>query len=326
MKLIEIKTFIKELEQTIASLGFSYTEIEGNYLAKYGAKEVLMVPYFDNIDLEIPTGYFYKNIIVVSSNNNNCNTLENKTFSLLKLKKLSSSREKIGEKTYNQIINTLFFGGKLCDVIDLLIDVFLKEDKNIQTSKNTKKSKSTDLFTSDGIENKIDISVLESKLSIRLEKRKKHYANDKYGVVAIISKFYQDKGNYWYGYHDYQIELLTNYNNPYIAFYFKDRRDVLFVPLAFMEKYRSKLNSTTNPAGTYWHIYIRFQDEKCLWQIPNNGLIDVSQYLIKTEKDIPINVLDTNIEFSENNNLSNCPSGTTIKIKSKSFHETKVKK
>ena len=327
MKLSEIKIFIKDLEQTIVSLGFLYTEIKGSYLAKYESKEVLIVPYIDNMDIEIPSEYDGKNMVVVSSTSKKINSLNIKTFSLYELKKLVINRD-ILSKYYNRIINIIFFNGNSFNLIDLLIESMDSKMADKHESLNCSRIKDIPptnvLSTSDVmIENKIDISIIEQKLSIKLEKRKKHYANDEYGIVAIISKFYPDKGSYWYGYHDYQIDLLSKYKTSYMSFYFKNRREVLLLPLAFIEKYRSKLNSTTNSNGTYWHIYIRFHEEKCLWQIPNNGFMDVSHYLIKTDKIESTNVSDINIDPIED---VNAYSGPIIKIKNKSFHESKVKK
>ena len=277
-----------------------------------GVEKVLIIPHLENVEFEIPKEQF--NIKKVIVTNSTCDSTEVKVFSLQELEYLAESKKRLSE-AYSQIVNVLFFGTSFTTLIDYITDKKISISRKEENSKDSLAEK--EKIAKD--ETKVDITIVEKALSIRLEKKKKHYANADYGIVSIISKLYPT-GKYWYGYHDYQIKILKTFNNAFMAFYFKDKKTVLLLPLSLMEEYRPKINSTTNKNGVYWPIYFRFRNDICLWQIPNNGFLDVTEYLI-------------NEDSNDNSNANDFYGGSkeevggevVIKIRNNSFYESKHK-
>ena len=141
-------------------------------------------------------------------------------------------------------------------------------------------SKEIDTINSSG-EYAIDIQKVERKLNTTLSKSNKNYINEieSVCVIPVISKIYNEI-KYWYGYQDYQMETLSNFENAYMAFFFKDRPDCLLLPKRLIDDYLGDLNYTNKKSGKYWHIHIFVKEDKVLWQVPKNGYIDVSEYLV----------------------------------------------
>lgn len=311
MKISDIRLFIKKLEDVLHLLGFNVENKGDCYLVSFGEEKILVIPHLENVEFEIPKEQANINRVIIS--NYKFDSTGFKVFSLQELEHLAENKLKLGE-AYIQMINVLFFGKSFTPLIDYMVN---KEMLNAKEEVNSAKDINENKVETTLGETKVDIAIVERALSIKLEKKKKYYANADYGVVGIISKLYPT-GNYWYGYHDYQIKILKTFNNAFMAFYFKDKKAVLLLPLSLMEEYRPKLNSTTNKNGIYWHIYFRFRNEKCLWQIPNNGFLDVTEYLINEN-------IDDNLNANDIDSKDNIKDEVVIKIKNNCFHESKHK-
>lgn len=278
MKISDIILFIKKIKDVLQLLGFTVENKENCYLASYGQLKALIIPHFENIEFELPKEQLEAKKVIITASN--FNSYELKVLSLNELEYLAKNKEKLGE-TYDKMINVLFFDNNFTSLIDFIID-----EKGLnEKAKNEPKSAINEQNEEKTTTNKIDISIVEKALSIKLENKKKYYANSDYAVIAITSKLHPG-GTYWYGYHDYQMAILKTFNNAYMAFYFRDRKTtVLLLPVSFMENYRSQLSSTTNDYGTYWHIHLNFENEKCFWQLPHNVFLNVTEYLINKTDD-----------------------------------------
>ena len=213
MKISDIRLFINKLEGALQLLGFDVVKKEDCFIASHDGEKVLIIPYFENVEFEIPKEILNVKKVIIS--NSKLDSSELRVYSLRELEYLIENREKLGE-VYAQIIDMLFFGNSFIPIIDFMIN---KKPFNVNQKTNDiddLAAKKTETSTSD---NKVDISIVEKALSIKLEKKTKYYANADFAVVGIISKLYPT-GNYWYGYHDYQIKILKTFKNAFMAFYF----------------------------------------------------------------------------------------------------------
>lgn len=329
MKIKEITSFLNRIEKCLKDMDLFFENVDDfYYCTNSNQKHCIVIPYVSVLDLELPSYKECLNYVIVSNEKYVGTNADIKYITIQDLELLVDFKNKKSCK-YSNIINLFFFNERLIDCLESLDDN--SNDIKKQDNKNITNNK-------DSYEYMIDIASINNYLNCNLIKNKKYYSDNNICVIPIISKLYNGK-RYWYGYHDYQIKILLNYQHSYVSFFFKDRSEFLLMPKAALDVWFEKLNSTKKDGKEYWHIYFMFKDEKCLWQIPNNGYKDVSQFLVSRIADVSNTNDDEKIDEIKSNDCDServlsqnddpkvdNSNEIIIKINSNVFHETKTKK
>lgn len=101
---------------------------------------------------------------------------------------------------------------------------------------------------------------LEAKYSVRLDRRSSatyKSADDEFGIVCTISKWYADGDGYWYAYHSNQDLFLSSVKRGYFVLGMMDSDKAIVLPLSLIRENLTKLSTTAIAGGeTYWHINV----------------------------------------------------------------------
>ncbi len=301
---IEIKKFLIRIERALDKLGFTVNELDNSYYCAKGSRHCIIVPYTSPNDFSLIPYNKCNNFIIISAGESINNIACNKVLTITELETLATKYKNI--PLYRDLYDMFFFNYSLA--------VALSNIESIINGKKEKKNKEADLNSNNKeTEYSIDIKSIEYELGVTLIKAGYSYRGKSTCVVPLISKPYKKGNYYWYGYHDYQIEELSKFKASYLALFFKNNPAYLLLPQEFVDEKLSKLNKTLKDDKKYWHFYFEYIDNKFYWRIPNDGLLDVSQYMkSRIKKDEPTMV-----------NKEPTVKETVIKITSNSFHEAK---
>jgi hypothetical protein len=103
------------------------------------------------------------------------------------------------------------------------------------------------------------------------------------GVICLVSKEHQSSAGryFWYGYHDYQREVLEPYATKYVAFGCGSPAIIVLVPANELEEWLPGMNTTATAHDFYRHVQIFRDGEKyVMHRKRGEKRVDVSKYLL----------------------------------------------
>ena len=134
------------------------------------------------------------------------------------------------------------------------------------------------------------VSKVEANADIHLQKvgRSTYKSVDgKSGYIFCISKAYRqgNRDKYWFGYRRGPLDDISDCENKYMVYGFKNSDEVLLIPVNYMESITSACNNSTDDEGqiSHWHI-VFFRDETGhmtqLLSNPDIREVDIDKYKI----------------------------------------------
>lgn len=129
---------------------------------------------------------------------------------------------------------------------------------------------------------------VKNKLGINLLKQTRiSYSNQEKstGLTCAVSKPYEQGQftKFWFAFHPYQQEFLSEFKDSYVAFGCGSVIDTLLIPFKEFEPFLDNCGKTENKERMYWHIVIHYRENKFLIGQPGKGrgfMIDISKYKI----------------------------------------------
>ena len=134
------------------------------------------------------------------------------------------------------------------------------------------------------------VSKVEANADIHLQKvgRSTYKSVDgKSGYIFCISKAYRqgNRDKYWFGYRRGPLDDISDCENKYMVYGFKNSDEVLLIPVNYMESITGSCNNSTDDDGqiSHWHI-VFFRDETGhmtqLLSNPDIREVDMDKYKI----------------------------------------------
>ena len=110
-------------------------------------------------------------------------------------------------------------------------------------------------------DNHIIISKIETSIEQKIIKLKRsafRSEDGKAGYIYCESKAYHQgqRSKYWYGYRKNALENIETFEEQYIIYAFRDTKEALIIPVAFIEEQLKYLNTSIGEGGEikHWHI------------------------------------------------------------------------
>lgn len=134
------------------------------------------------------------------------------------------------------------------------------------------------------------VAKVEAKAETHLQKvgRSTYKSVDgRNGYIFCISKAYRqgNRDKYWFGYRLGPLDDISDCENKYMVYGFKNSDEVLLIPVNYMESITGSCNSSTDDEGqiSHWHI-VFFRDETGhmtqLLSNPDIREVDIDKYKI----------------------------------------------
>jgi hypothetical protein len=101
-------------------------------------------------------------------------------------------------------------------------------------------------------------------------------------VLCSVSRYHERAKRYWFAFHPYQSDLLSQARNGFVAFGCGSAQKLFLIPYGEFKPWLNSCFTTERKDGFYWHIQIR-ESGKMYAMTGRTGTKDfnISQYLLK---------------------------------------------
>lgn len=127
------------------------------------------------------------------------------------------------------------------------------------------------------------VEMLERRLAVRLVKQTRSSVASTDGATVVVckaSRTYADRGPYayWFGFYEFQMEMITTAAHGYAALQCGTARKLLLIPANDLLRWSESMNQTITKTRVYWHIHIS-ADFQLIRKAGASG-VDLRTYLL----------------------------------------------